>query len=347
MSQPSDIRLLLIDEVGPDSLLGPLLKSTFVHLQGAFLPQAALRHIQRLRPDVLLMHIQDAEQHMALLKEVYHQYGIPVILVTHFSKNDFATEALKLGATDFVRKPGSDHDLFVIKEELVKKILIAGQISQNSRKIKNRRLKKPVTAWEPHTLDALSETEARLLVIGTSTGGPNALHMLLSRLPQLPLPVIIIQHMPEGDMTQFLAERLNKVCVMPFKAAENKELLKAGHVYLVPGDYHLELLKNQRVYLNQKPPVCSVRPSIDVTLKSAIKPLDGKILSVILTGMGQDGLQGVKALKAAGGRCLAEAETSCVVYGMPKAIVEHELADNVVPLEQMAGQIVHQLQSWR
>ena len=339
------IQLMVVDKAGHHSDIEPLLKHALIELKGILKADSAQRQLSRIKPDVILMNMDHLNDYMGLLVHINQYHPVPVILLSHFSEHDtsFTAQALKLGATDFLEKPKQNNALAQIKDELLKKILMAGQFTHYAQNVKARKTKKTSFNLEKNRLE---QTEAKLLLIGASTGGPKALETVLSALPSLPIPTVIIQHMPEGAHTQALARRLNQLCIMPVKEAENKELLKAGKVYLAPGDYHLELLQNQRVYLNQKPPQCSVRPSIDVTLQSSIRPLDGKVLSVILTGMGQDGLEGVKALKKADGRCISEAQSSCVVYGMPRMIEEHDLADSVVPLHQIARQIIYQLKHW-
>ncbi len=182
----------------------------------------------------------------------------------------------------------------------------------------------------------------KLVVLGTSTGGPKALQTVVTRLPKnLPCGVLIVQHMPPG-FTKSLAERLDEISQISVKEAENHDIIKAGHVYVAPGNYHMTVVNGARgkeIVLNQDPPLGTLRPAADVLFKSAAF-LGHKLVSVILTGMGSDGAVGMKEIKKHGGYIIAESEATAVVYGMPKAVVEQGIADEILPLPEVAGAIV-------
>ena len=181
----------------------------------------------------------------------------------------------------------------------------------------------------------------KLVVLGCSTGGPKALQSVVPMLPRnLPCGVLIVQHMPPG-FTKSLAERLNEISQISVKEAENHDIIEAGHVYIAPGNYHMTVSGGGReILLNQDPPIGTLRPAADVLFKSAA-PLGGNIVSVILTGMGSDGAVGMTEIKKTGGYVIAESEETAVVYGMPKAVVDRGLADEIKPLQAIAGAIVH------
>lgn len=183
----------------------------------------------------------------------------------------------------------------------------------------------------------------KLVVLGTSTGGPKALQAVVPKLPaDMPCGMVIVQHMPAG-FTKSLAERLDYSSQVTVKEAEDNDPILPGYVYIAPGNYHLEITGSgpQRVIsLNQKPPVGSHRPAVDPTFESVVQ-YGSDVVSVILTGMGCDGSAGMKKIKEAGGYVIAESKESCIVYGMPKAVVDAGIADEVLPVEQVADAIVN------
>ena len=183
----------------------------------------------------------------------------------------------------------------------------------------------------------------KLVAIGTSTGGPQALQAVITRLPgNLPCGVVIVQHMPAG-FTKSLAERLDSISAISVKEAENDEIIKPGQVYIAPGNYHMRVMPasggSRKIVLSQEPPVGNHRPAVNVLFDS-VAQFRGDLVSVIMTGMGSDGCEGMKKIKANGGYSIAQDESSCVVYGMPKAVVEAGLADEIRPLNQIAEAIV-------
>lgn len=182
----------------------------------------------------------------------------------------------------------------------------------------------------------------KLVVIGTSTGGPQALQNVITRLPgNLPCGVVVVQHMPAG-FTKALADRLNSIAQISVKEAEDGEEIRAGHVYIAPGDFHLRVKDDggiRRIKLSQEARVGNHRPAVNVMYDS-VAPLGHKLVAVIMTGMGSDGCEGMKKIKASGGYSIAQDEPTCVVYGMPKAVVDAGLADEIRPLQDIAGAIV-------
>ena len=183
-------------------------------------------------------------------------------------------------------------------------------------------------------------TGRKLVVLGCSTGGPKALQTVVAGLPRsLPCGVLIVQHMPPG-FTKSLAERLNEISQISVKEAENHDMIEAGHVYIAPGNFHMTVSGSGReILLNQDPPIGTLRPAADVLFKSAA-PMGRDIVSVILTGMGSDGAVGMTEIKKTGGYVIAESEETAIVYGMPKAVVDLGLADEVKPLQNIAGAIM-------
>ena len=182
----------------------------------------------------------------------------------------------------------------------------------------------------------------KIVALGTSTGGPKALQYVIPKLPgSMPCGMVVVQHMPAG-FTKSLADRLNSLSQVTVSEAVDNEEILPGHVYIAPGNYHLTVkgeTGRKVISLNQDPPLASHRPAVDVMFDSVVK-YGSDVVSVILTGMGCDGAAGMKKIKAAGGRVIAESEETTVVYGMPKAVVEAGIADEVLPVEQIAEAIM-------
>ena len=176
------------------------------------------------------------------------------------------------------------------------------------------------------------------MVVGASTGGPEALRHMLQKLPgNFPVPIVVVQHMP-SQFTQALADRLNSVCSLEVVEAEQGMPLNAGRIYVAPGGRHLRFEQHSErlvVGITEDPPENNCRPAVDYTLRSACESLDGRVLAVILTGMGRDGLGGSEVLKKLGGRVVAQHADECTVFGMPKAVIEAGLADRIVKLRHL------------
>lgn len=199
----------------------------------------------------------------------------------------------------------------------------------------------PIAKTSPNA--GFSSGSKKLVAIGTSTGGPQALQAVITRLPRnLPCGVVIVQHMPAG-FTKSLAERLDSISAISVKEAENDEIIKDGQVYIAPGNYHMRVapagVGARKIVLSQEPPVGNHRPAVNVLFDS-VAQFRKDLVSVIMTGMGSDGCEGMKKIKANGGYCIAQDEPSCVVYGMPKAVVDAGLSDEIRPLTQIAEAIV-------
>mgnify|MGYP000026193425 CR=1 FL=1 len=190
----------------------------------------------------------------------------------------------------------------------------------------------------------------KLIIIGTSTGGPKALQQVISGLPaEINAAILVVQHMPAG-FTKVLAERLDSVSQLKVKEAEQGDEVLPGWVYIAPGDYHMNLVvgkkgRGKALYINldQSPPIKGLRPALDVLLESVADKFWAPIICVIMTGMGHDGAAGIKKLKEQGAFIIAEDPSTCIVYGMPKAAVETGLVDKIVPLPQISEEILKKL----
>ena len=194
----------------------------------------------------------------------------------------------------------------------------------------------------PVTMTGMGNGSKKLVAIGTSTGGPQALQQVITRLPgNLPCGVVVVQHMPAG-FTKALADRLDTISQVSVKEAEDGDIIQPGHVYIAPGSHHLRVREegsSRRIVLGQDPPVGNHRPAVNVMYDS-VAPIGKNLVAVIMTGMGCDGCEGMKKIKAAGGYSIAQDEPTCVVYGMPKAVVDAGLADEIKPVQNIAQAIV-------
>lgn len=287
--------------------------------------QEALARAEELRPDVITLDVEmPVLDGLAALERLMAGNPTPVIMLSAITTEgaEATLRALELGAVDFITKPagGPLPVLDGVARTLVEKVKIAARARPRSRRPARRTL-------------------PRLVFIASSTGGPSALADVLSRLPaSLAVPVVVVQHMPTG-FTASLAERLDRLAPLAVREAGCGIAPRPGTVYLAPGGRHL-LLRNGGFVLDDSPPVGGLRPCADVTLLSLIEGF-APILGVVLTGMGQDGLAGFRRVKETGGVVIAQNEETCVVYGMPRAVVEAGLADVVLPLERIGHEIEH------
>jgi two-component system chemotaxis response regulator CheB len=268
---------------------------------------------------------------------------VPVVVVSAFSPahGARAVDALAEGAFDLVAKPAMGESMETFTEELSTKVSDAAI----SGKLRRRRVLAPVAPVVPlrpaPALRARSATR-KLVLIASSTGGPKALGELVPKLPApLGCGALIVQHMPAG-FTASLASRLDSLSALTVREATGGEALDPRHIYLAPGGAHLRMADDRRVRLSDAPPLGGLRPRADLTIADAAKLYGSALVLVVLTGMGKDGLEGARAVKAAGGRVLAEAESTCVVYGMPRAVAEAGLADEILPLHELAAAIARE-----
>ncbi len=303
----------------------------------------ALRQIPLLLPDVITLDVEMPRMDgLTALREIMRLYPRPVLMFSSLTQQGAAQtlEALNLGAVDFIPKPQNRVDIRAAMSEMSAKIKAAAQARV--------RTSPPAPAFAapaestPKSLRPYDKI-APLLCIAASTGGPRALQEIIPALPaNLPAPVLIIQHMPAG-FTRSLAERLNNLSALRVKEAEAGDALLTGQALLAPGGFHLTLDEEGRVQLNQKPPVHGVRPAVDVTLHALHAHFGSNLLAVILTGMGTDGTYSAAALHNAGGYVIAEDESTCAVWGMPRSVVEAGAADAILPRPQIAAAIQQHL----
>jgi len=301
----------------------------------------AVRKVESLRPDVVTMDVEMPRMDgLAALEQIMRTNPCAVIMLSSTTIEGAATtiRALELGAVDFVAKPSGSVsiDISKVREELLSKVRHAARTPLSRlRPFVNRH--KVIPSKGP-SLHGPARCQ-KIIVVGSSTGGPKALYEVVPSLPSdMPATMLIIQHMPAG-FTKSLAERLNELSQIAVKEAEDGEPLRHGMALMAPGDFHLLVTSAGRVRLDRGPRVHGVRPSVDVTMESLAKFTGAKCLGVVLTGMGTDGTYGARLLRQAGGTVIAEDESTCVVYGMPRSVVETGNADMIVPLPQVSESI--------
>ncbi len=318
----------------------------------------ALRKIQELKPDVITMDIEmPVLDGMSALEKIMQVNPVPIIMLSSLTREgaEKTMKALELGAVDFIPKPSGQISLDIdkIQNQLVEKIFIAAgtknKIASTANEFKSVRPSIPSVpniksnvAGRPHQL-------SKLVLIGTSTGGPKALQEVIPKLPaSVDTAILIVQHMPPG-FTKSLAERLDSLSRIKVKEAEDGEKVLPGCAYIAPGDYHMLVKSNagsdrsMNIVLDKSPPRGGHRPSVDTMMESAVKQFWSHMVGVVMTGMGNDGAEGIKLIKGKQGKTIAEARSSCIVYGMPKAAAETGAVDKVVPLGEIGEWIVRML----
>ncbi len=335
----------------------------------AFNGKMAIDNLKNYNPDIILLDIEMPEMDgITALPELLKQAPqAKIIMVSTLTERnaDISLKALELGASDYVTKPqaisggGSVVDFY---HELIYKIKNLKRSSRRSAHSAGGNVENKVSAAAVEELDTGRATQrdaansatadtvsyptaaVKAIAIGSSTGGPQALIQLFGQLkPRFPKqPIFITQHMP-ATFTKILAQHISTASGVLCVEAEDGMIVKAGEVYLAPGDYHMEVAKdgvNVVLKLNQKPPVNFCRPAVDVMLPSLVKVYGRNLLTVILTGMGQDGMVGAKEAAAAGGTIIAQDEASSVVWGMPKAVADAGICKAILPLDDISGYII-------
>lgn len=305
-------------------------------------------------PDVITMDVEmPVMDGLQALERIMSEAPLPVIMLSSVTQSgaDATVRALHLGAVDFITKPSNSLSLDIneVARDIVNKIRIAVIARDKLRRPLIKTLKRPIPTPTVVTVGGQKSPD-KMVLIGTSTGGPKALHEVIPKLPgDLPAAVLVVQHMPPG-FTRSLADRINGMSALTVKEAEDGEPVCSGHVYIAPGDYHLKVRRlgegfSRRLLINltKDPLVSGHRPSVDAMIESVVHEYWSKVLAVIMTGMGQDGTRGTAGVKSKGGKVIAEDSSTCIVFGMPKSVIEAGYADRIIPLPQIARGIVESL----
>lgn len=331
----------------------------------------ALQKIEQYEPDVVTMDVEMPIMNgLEAVKNIMDKHPVPIVMLSSTTQQgaENTLVAMENGAVDFIAKPSGtiSLDLHKIQEELVQKVEQAVHVSvRKLRKpagVRATRIAAPTEMPKPlrrkqvtsivapstSTNTMWSRSSKKIVVIGTSTGGPRALQEVITKLPaDIQAPILIVQHMPAG-FTKSLANRLDQLSAITVKEAEHGDVLQNGIAYIAPGGYHLKLRKVGMsfgiVLDNEEPPRSGHRPAVDVMFESVSQYADFDKIAVIMTGMGYDGSKGLISLKSSGNvMAIAESQNTCIVYGMPKAAVETQLVDEVADVDDIAQSILKYL----
>jgi len=305
-------------------------------------PYDAWRKVKALQPDVMTLDVEMPRMDgVTFLERLMHLHPMPVLMVSSLTEAGCATtlRALELGAVDFVAKPrlGVHEGVAQIAEELVTK-LRATAMARPFRQVKAKSAPQP----HPQRSTAMLKTTVKVVAIGASTGGTEALREVLTALPPDSPPIAVVQHMPPGFTSTFAA-RLDSVCSVRVKEAADGDRLMAGHVLIAPGNYHLELTRSGATYAVRVFPGEAVnrhRPSVDVLFQSFAEHAGANAVGVLLTGMGNDGAAGLKRMHERLAHTIAQDEQTCVVFGMPKEAIALGAATEILPLSLVCDGIL-------
>jgi two-component system chemotaxis response regulator CheB len=371
----SVIKVLIVDDsVLVRNMLQEMLASdALIEVVGtASDPYEAREKIKQLHPDVLTLDVEMPRMDgVTFLKNLMRLHPLPVVMVSTLTEvgADVTFEALEIGAVDFVTKPKIDlvNTFEAYRDEICRKVKTAARVNRTALERKYARYsqcqgslsanKRPVLATVPKVAERLSadailenkptprrhfRTTDKIIAIGASTGGTEAIKEVLMRLPAATPGIVITQHIPAAFSLPF-AKRMDTVTEMRVTQAEDRQQILPGHVYIAPGGKHLLVERDGALYrcrLHDGPPVNRHKPSVDVMFRSVMQNVGPNAMGVLLTGMGNDGAQGLKELQQAGAPTIAQDEKSSVVWGMPGEAVKLGAADQVLPLESIAQKIV-------
>ncbi len=304
--------------------------------------QDALLKQKQLSPDVITLDVEMPIMNgLDTLKQIMNEDPCPVVMISSTTKvgTENTLIAMEYGAVDFVTKPSGAISLDInrVEMEIVDKVIQASKA-----KVRHSTPKPIVQKIVKH--EHLQTQKRKVIAIGTSTGGPKALKDVITQLPAtIKAPILVVQHMP-ANFTRSLAERLNSLSSIIVKEAENGDLIENGTAYIAPGGYHIALQKIGSAYFiktHLEEPRRGHRPSVDVLYESLATLADVETIAVIMTGMGADGTEGLMKLKQHGScYAIAEAEESCVVFGMPRAAIKTNLVDEVVHVQEIAERVI-------
>ena len=299
-----------------------------------------IEKVKRLKPDLVTMDIEMPRMDgITFLRKLMKHYPIPVIILSSLTQKggELALEALECGAVEVMSKPSVAYSVGDVSVALIDKIKAAARVRPERRQPVARALREPAQQRL-----SLTRTTNRVVAIGASTGGTEALASLLKALPPNAPGIVIVQHMPE-HFTRAFAERLDTLCAIEVKEAADGDTVSTGRALIAPGNYHMLLRRSGAMYYVQVksgPLVSRHRPSVDVLFKSVARFAGRNAVGTILTGMGADGSQGMKEMKDAGAATLAQDEASCVVFGMPKEAIALGCIDHVLPLDRIPRKLL-------
>lgn len=352
MSTPLHIhpmRIIVVDDsaFSRQTIKGILEKASNIEVVAvAYNGQDAIKKIHRFRPDAITLDLEmPLMDGYTLLRWLMKEHPMPVIVISSHKHRTTVFKAMELGAVDFVVKPTkrASEELEMIEEDLLNKLssldkLRLEKLQKNIELLDQKEiLHKVGTTW-PNKVD--------IVAMGASTGGPTAIQSIISRFPSdFPAAILITQHMPGGFTRQF-ADRMNRLSLLKVTEAKDAQPVEIGKIFVCPGDHHMKLKKmGDMVYIQLVEPTAGDRyvPSIDTMMKNAARVYRDRLLGVILTGMGNDGKEGMLEIKRQGGITIAESEETSVVYGMSREVIQSGSADMVLPLEDIPLKIMKSL----
>jgi two-component system chemotaxis response regulator CheB len=303
-------------------------------------PYVARDKIVSLKPDVITLDIEMPRMDgLTFLKKLMKYYPVPTIIVSSLTPKGgkLTLEAMDNGAVDVIGKPGTSYSVGDMSAQLVEKIRAASRVTLTKREFAH-----DANVKDNEPIKALTQTTNKIIAIGASTGGTEALKKVLMKMPPNSPGIIIVQHMPANFTTAFAA-RLNDLCQISVKEAEDNDSVIPGTALVAPGNFHMILRRSgARYYVEVKtgPMVHHQRPAVDVLFKSTAQYAGANAIGVILTGMGADGAEGLLEMKKKGAGTIAQDEKSCVVFGMPKEAIKLGAADKIVSLEMIPSEII-------
>jgi two-component system chemotaxis response regulator CheB len=346
VSMQRDIRVLVVDD---SAIVRKIFTEELSREKGMEVvgtapdPYIARDKIVRLKPDVVTLDIEmPRTDGITFLKKLMRYYPLPVVIVSSLTKNGgkLALEAIESGAVEVLSKPGSSYSVGEMKQQLVEKIRAAAR----AKRFQPHRKRNGSASVNIHA-EPLTGSGTRVVAIGASTGGTEALKQILSQLPTTVPGVLVVQHMPPKFTTAFV-ERLNQLCKIRVKEADDGDRVETGRALVAPGNYHMLLRRRGADYcvsVKSGPRVHHQRPSVDVLFKSTSQCAGARSVGVILTGMGSDGAEGLLRMRDGGARTIGQDEDSCIVYGMPKEAAKIGAVEKVVPLERISREIINAL----
>ena len=352
MSKAGQITVLIIDDsFFMRKLLSDLLESdSGIQVIGKVKNgKEGLQKIKELKPDVVTLDYKmlgwDGIQ---TLRKIMKECPTPVIMISAYAKKDaeLTLQALEEGAVDYLLKPSGEvsWDIEQIKNEIIRRVKTASLVKVSKLKAL---LKEKHEKIEKLAFKKTIPLPDKIVAIGASSGGPNILKLILRRLPKnFPSAILIVQHMPKV-FTGLFAKNLDNVCDIQVKEAEQGEVIQKGIVYIAPGGWHMEVEKKEFsgyfkgvIMLNKLPPIDNLRPSIDILMNSVAEAYKGNAIGVILTGMGQDGVEGIKAINEIGGETIAQDEATSMIFGMPKKAIESGVINEVLPANKIPVRLI-------
>lgn len=345
------IKVLIVDDsaVVRKLLTEELNKQRDIEVVGTAMdPYIAREKIIELKPDVLTLDLEMPRMDgLSFLSKLMKHFPMPVVVVSSLTPKNSANalNALRLGAVDVICKPGSAYSTQNISQDIVKAVRTASIARFDKHMDTIRSVQKKQTNGELKRHTGLLHTTNKLIAIGASTGGTRALEAVLTELPENLPGIVITQHMPPV-FTKSFAERLNTICRLKVKEAEDGDLIKSGQALIAPGNFHMLVEKSGAKYytrIKSGPPVHHQRPSVDVMFNSVAQAAGLNAMGVILTGMGADGAQGLLNMKEKGAYTIAQDEATSVVYGMPKEAAKLGAAEEILPLPAIPEAIIKQM----